>query len=229
MTPSSGLPHPSYFAFEGLSVKALPANCDLSIGAPPPSEYVSIDAVRFGTPGNDLGTALQYGSAHGFPPLVTFLREWVKTIYEPATSDWQILLNNGNTDSWTKVVRLLCNPGDYILTEQFTFPSAQGVWIPQDIKAVGIKMDGLGMRSDHLREVLANWATTHPGIKRPALVYIVPVGSNPAGTTMNAERRKEIYDVCVEFGKRCVLLRPVQLTDVHGYDALDHLLWSSET
>lgn len=30
-------------------------------------------------------------------------------------------------------------------------------------------------------------------------MYIVPVGSNPTGSTMGAKRRQEIYDVCVEF------------------------------
>lgn len=32
-------------------------------------------------------------------------------------------------------------------------------------------------------------------------LYIVPVGSNPCGSTMNGERRKAVYDVCVKYGK----------------------------
>ena len=32
-------------------------------------------------------------------------------------------------------------------------------------------------------------------------LYIVPVGSNPTGSTMLAQRKKEIYDVCVKHGK----------------------------
>jgi hypothetical protein len=35
-----------------------------------------------------------------------------------------VLLHEGNTSAWTKVVRLLCEPGDMILCEEFTFPSA---------------------------------------------------------------------------------------------------------
>lgn len=31
-------------------------------------------------------------------------------------------------------------------------------------------------------------------------LYIVPVGSNPTGSTMQAERRKAVYDVCVQYG-----------------------------
>lgn len=32
-------------------------------------------------------------------------------------------------------------------------------------------------------------------------MYVVPVGSNPAGTTMRAQRRKDIYDICVKYGE----------------------------
>lgn len=35
---------------------------------------------------------------------------------------------------------------------------------------------------------------------RPHVMYIVPVGQNPTGATMLAQRKKEIYDICVEYG-----------------------------
>jgi DNA-binding transcriptional MocR family regulator len=31
-------------------------------------------------------------------------------------------------------------------------------------------------------------------------IYLVGVGSNPTGITISRETRKEIYEVCVEFG-----------------------------
>jgi DNA-binding transcriptional MocR family regulator len=40
-------------------------------------------------------------------------------------------------------------------------------------------------------------------------LYIVPVGSNPTGSTMLAQRKKEIYDVCVKHGKYLPLLSHV--------------------
>ncbi|KAK4056974.1 hypothetical protein OIO90_001874 [Microbotryomycetes sp. JL221] len=198
---AGGLPHPSYFAFESLAVKALPPNANLTTGAPVPadSDLVSLDVAKYGQQGQDLATALQYGSANGYAPLVSFIREWVKSVYEPATSDWQVLLHNGNTDGVSKMVRLLCNPGDYILVEAMTFPSSQGVWIPMGCKGAGIKMDQYGIRADDMRHVLETWDQTHPGDKRPHVLYVVPVGSNPTGTTMSAARRQEIMAVCEEF------------------------------
>jgi len=30
-------------------------------------------------------------------------------------------------------------------------------------------------------------------------MYTIPVGQNPTGSTMRAQRKKEIYDICVKF------------------------------
>ena len=39
---------------------------------------------------------------------------------------------------------------------------------------------------------------------RPHIMYLVPVGQNPSGATMSAERKKAIYDICVEYGTSIV-------------------------
>lgn len=153
-------------------------------------------------------TTTHAGAASGLPALSQFAREWTQTVYKPATSDWQVLCNHGSTHGWSSIVRLLCEYGDYILTEQYTFPSSMGVWTPLGVKGAPVKMDQDGMRSDDLRRVLANWDTEHPGTRRPRLMYIVPVGSNPCGSTMPLYRRQEIYDICVEYGEQSVW-RPV--------------------
>lgn len=78
---------------------------------------------KYGSKGNDLATALQYGLSTGHPTLVKFAREFTEAVWQPATSDWEVLLHNGNTDAWNKIVRMLCESGDYILTEEYTFTS----------------------------------------------------------------------------------------------------------
>ena len=79
------------------------------------------------------------------------------------------MLNCGNTDAWCKVVRLLCEPNDYILCEKHTYPSSQALWVPMGCRAVPIDMDASGLRADHLESVLEKWEETHPGKKRPHL------------------------------------------------------------
>ncbi|ORY70789.1 aromatic aminotransferase Aro8 [Leucosporidium creatinivorum] len=217
---AGGLPHPTLFPFQEATINAYPATADLAIDAPTPaaSDLLPLSILKYGAKGDDLATTLQYGLSNGHPSLVKFAREFTNELFTPARQDYEILLNNGNTDGWNKIVGLLCEPGDYLLTEEYTFTSAQGVWIPQGIKAAPVKMDEHGMRSDHLRQTLAEWETKMPGVKRPHVMYIVPVGSNPTGSTMPAKRRQEIYNICVEFDVVIVEDDPYTFLQFPRYD-----------
>lgn len=78
-------------------------------------------------------------------------------------------MNCGNTDAWCKVVRLLCEPGDFILCEQYTYPSAQALWIPMGCTAAPVKIDSRGLIPSDLESILGSWEELHPGTKRPHL------------------------------------------------------------
>ena len=78
-----------------------------------------------------------------------------------------MLLSSGSTDAWAKAVQLLCEPGEHILVEQFMYSSAQSFYIPMGCKGVPIDMDGEGMIPSALEDVLENWDTAHPDVKRP--------------------------------------------------------------
>ncbi|GAA5865835.1 hypothetical protein JCM1840_006268 [Sporobolomyces johnsonii] len=197
---AGGLPHPSLFPFTEASIKAYPADAELSVDGPLPSNPVSLSIPKFAskTATTDLETCLQYSTAEGLQPLHDFAYRFTTEVLQPAYGDYQILMNNGNTDAWTKVVRLLCENDDTVLVEAATFPSAQAMWIPMGIKAAPVEMDEYGLRSDDLERVLSTWENEHAGKKKPRLLYIVPVGSNPTGSTMPAHRRQEIYNICVQ-------------------------------
>jgi len=55
---------------------------------------------------------------------------------------------------------MLCNNGDSILTEEWTYPSALTTVTPIGVKAVPVAMDGEGMCPASLRKVLAEWDET---------------------------------------------------------------------
>lgn len=97
-----------------------------------------------------------------------------------------------------------------MLCEEFTYPSSQALWIPLGNKAAPIPLDAEGMRADLLEDRLANWESTHPGQRRPHVLYVVPVGSNPSGVTYSAQRKKDLYDICVKYGElpRCSHRKP---------------------
>ncbi|RXW25294.1 hypothetical protein EST38_g585 [Candolleomyces aberdarensis] len=137
--------------------------------------------------------------AAGQPKLREFAKEITDKVFRPAYSNYTILAHVGNTDGWMKAVLTLCNPGEGVLASVWTFPSALACMEPYNIKPVPVAMDGEGMRADALRELLLTWDAEARGMPRPHVMYTIPVGQNPTGATMGAARKKEIYDVCVEF------------------------------
>lgn len=147
----------------------------------------------------NLAVALQYGTATGIPQLQKFIKDFVDKVYQPAYSDYSILVQTGNTDGWSRVMQTIMNPGEGFLTEEWTYPSAVSASKPFGMHPVPVAMDKDGMSSIDLRKVLSEWDETVRGCRRPHVMYTVPVGQNPCGSTMGATRKKEIYDVCVEY------------------------------
>ncbi|ETN36262.1 uncharacterized protein HMPREF1541_08539 [Cyphellophora europaea CBS 101466] len=199
---AGGLPHPSLFPFASVSLSAYKSNTVLDAYSPD-EQHPLADDINIGrdSAAEQMGliTALQYDSGPGHTALRTWAVKFVKEVFKPAYDDWDVILNSGNTDGWTKVVRLLCENGDYLLCEEQTYPSAQAVWAPMGCKALPIAIDDQGLRVDVLENLLSGWQSSHPGIRRPRLLYTVPVGSNPTGTTMQEARKRAIYDVCVKY------------------------------
>lgn len=59
--------------------------------------------------------------------------------------------------SWSRIVTTLCDPGEIIITEEWTYPSAMVSARPFGIGVLPVSMDGQGMRADSLRDTLASW------------------------------------------------------------------------
>ncbi|KAI0355373.1 PLP-dependent transferase [Trametes cingulata] len=214
---AGGMPSPDYFPFAGISGDALVSESFSVSKAQPESSGLSWLWKLFGArkektttitipkftdhPAEqvNLATALQYGTATGVPPLSKFISTFVEKVYQPGYSDWTTLVQTGNTDGWSRAILMLCNQGEAFITEDWTYPSALASSKPYGIHPVGVPMDSEGMRSDELRKLLAEWDETARGCKRPHVLYTVPVGQNPTGLTTSLARKKEIYDVCVEY------------------------------
>ncbi|KAK7451732.1 hypothetical protein VKT23_012412 [Stygiomarasmius scandens] len=198
---AGGLPHPSAFPYSSLQFQVYSPEVDVVLESTDSAPLVDISLGKYSSPDhtNSLSVALQYGVSTGSKSLSAFLYDFVKRVLQPAYSDYEILLHFGNTDAWNKVVNLLCEPGDYILVEEYTYPSAQAVWAPMGCRGVPISMDKDGILPEALGRVLGEWEQVHPGTKRPHLLYIVPTGQNPTGSTLSFERKKEIYEICVKY------------------------------
>jgi len=220
---AGGLPSPEYFPFTSIyadvpHADAFPLNAPRAISSSVSSSPFGWlwrlfgasssrdDTMRIqiprepsqGSEGLNLATALQYSPATGLPPTQAFIREFTERIYAPAYGDWTTLVHAGSTDGWNRIARLLLNPGDTLLVEELAFSSALAASRPLDVRWKGIPMDGQGMLPDAFREILAGWNVERDGT-RPRVLYTVPVGQNPIGVTLGLERKKAIYDICVEY------------------------------
>lgn len=62
---------------------------------------------------------------------------------------------------------MLCEDQDFVIVEEYTYPSAQALWIPLGIKAVPVSADEQGIQAAKLRALLEGWDETARGAPRP--------------------------------------------------------------
>jgi hypothetical protein len=141
----------------------------------------------------DLATALQYGTAAGYPPLHSFIRQFVRENLHPNVpyaGGPETILTCGATDGFSKVVEAFANTWNEerdwireregILCEEFAYMNAIQTVTPRGINVVPVAMDTEGMMvagKGGLANVLENWDFSRG--KRPHLMYTVTL-VNPA-------------------------------------------------
>ena len=107
----------------------------------------------------------------GDAALVKWSYNFTERVFKPAYQNFEVILNCGNTDGWSKIVGTLCEPGEFILCEKYTYPSSQAAWVPLGCNGVPINMDSQGVLPGHLDKTLSEWDITHPGVKRPHMSF----------------------------------------------------------
>lgn len=187
-----GLPSSEYFPFPEIRVKvpriASPGIEDVF--------HAEMHDMREGKSTFDLATALNYGLGHGAPQLLRFLVEHTEIVHNPPYQDWSCTMTVGSTSAWDMALRMLTKPGDWIISEEYTYPAAIEAAIPMGVKCAAVAMDTDGMVPTSLDDVLTHWDEKTRGGPKPFLLYTVPTGQNPTGSTQSIERRRAIYAIC---------------------------------
>jgi len=135
----------------------------------------------------DLTTALQYGTAQGYPPLYSFIRHFARTNLHPNIpykDGVDVILTCGSTDGFSKAVECFSNIWDEerdwireregIVCEEFAYMNAIQTARPRGLNIVPIAIDSEGMLAygkGGLEDVMSNW-NKNKG-KRPHLMYTV--------------------------------------------------------
>ena len=204
---AGGLPNNNYFPFDTLeAAAALPERFTPTPNTPvdPPTAQLAatklsddVSSSRVVVPKAsdnedilrkiDLKTALQYGTAQGYPPLYSFLRQFTTQNLHPNVpyrEGPEILLTCGSTDGFSKTLEALTNTWNEdkdpiadkegLLVEEFCYMNAIAAARPRGLNIVPVAIDDEGMKAHGtggLYRVLSTWDQSRG--KRPHLIYTV--------------------------------------------------------
>ena len=125
----------------------------------------------------------------GYRPLREFLVEKLRRTAGMACKSDEIVITSGSLQALDLVNGVLLARGDTVLIEQESYQGSLTRLARLGVKAVGIPLDGEGMRMDALAAALDD--LERRGI-RPKYIYTIPTVQNPTGTIMGEQRRVEL-------------------------------------
>ncbi|KAI0797535.1 L-tyrosine:2-oxoglutarate aminotransferase [Abortiporus biennis] len=143
-----------------------------------------------------LKRALQYSAGAGLPDAQRVVTELTNYYHSPP--DHIATLTLGNGDGVAKCFRLLGEPGDNFLADEFSFSSLTNAPLSHGVNWVPVRIDQGGMIPEDLERIMSTWDESIRG-RKPHVMYTVPCGQNPTGCTLNLERRRKIYELCQRF------------------------------
>nr|BAQ21908.1 aromatic aminotransferase [Zygosaccharomyces rouxii] len=214
-----GLPLSDYFPWDNLSAESPLPPFSKGIGAPPTGskdDTLNVTVKKNEKTGNDipLARALQYGHTYGQPELLDFLRGHTREIHDMKYADWDLIASIGNTNSWESTLRIFCDRGDVVLAEEYSFSSSLAACEAQGITTIAVPVDAFGIVPEKLEDLLDNWT---PNAPKPKLLYTIPTGQNPTGTSLPGDRKEAIYRIAQKHDFLIVEDEPYYFLQVGDY------------
>jgi len=140
--------------------------------------------------------ALEYGGTFGPLPLRDAIAERSSRIEGiPLTRD-NVIIASGSAHAIGMVCETLLDPGDIVMVESPNFPGSMRTIRSFGATQVAIPMDEQGMRCDVLETELQKLADEG---KRAKFIYCIPTHQNPAGCTLQLERREKLVELARRF------------------------------
>ena len=109
----------------------------------------------------------------------------------------QIIITPGSTQAIVLFTQIFTNPGDTIITEQFTHSGTLNIMNRFHANIVGVGMDEEGMRPDALDQTIVDLRQQG---QEPKFIFTIPTFQNPVGTDMGVQRRQDILEVAQRRG-----------------------------
>jgi 2-aminoadipate transaminase len=164
--------------------------------------------------GTTLATYGLESGPQGYRPLREFLAAKLKRAAGMTCTADEILITSGSLQAIDLVNSVLLARGDTVLIEQETYQGALTRLARLGVNAVGIALDGGGMRMDALAGALD--ALARRGV-RAKYIYTIPTVQNPTGTILGEERRRELLELAHQHG-----------VPVFEDECYSDLVWSGE-
>jgi 2-aminoadipate transaminase len=147
--------------------------------------------------GRDLATYGLRSGPLGYRPLREFLAQKLRRTAGISCTADEILITSGSLQALDLVNGVLLTRGDTVIIEQATYQGALTRLARLGVNAVGIPLDGEGMRMDALAAALDD--LKRRGV-RPKYVYTIPTVQNPTGTILSEARRREMLRLAENYG-----------------------------
>src|SRR5215207_8887562 len=138
-----------------------------------------------------------YPDPQGHPEMREFIVDKMARERGMSISPEQVLVTGGSGPAIALFVQLLTNPGDVLLTEDYTYVGTLTIMRNLRARVVGIKTDEQGMLPEALEETIKDLARFEV---TPRMIYTIPTFQNPIGTDMGRQRRQAILAVAQKYG-----------------------------
>lgn len=108
----------------------------------------------------------------------------------------EVIVTSGSTIAIDLVARVVLDPGDIVVTENPTYINSLYAFRQHGAIAVGVRIDDDGMRTDLLEDLLRRLSNEGKKVK---MIYTIPTGQNPSGTTLSEDRRKHLLELASQY------------------------------
>ena len=132
----------------------------------------------------------------GYPGLRQFVADKSRLQRGIAASVEDILITTGSGQGLDMISKLLVNPGDTVLTEEYCYQGALNRFRKLGANLAGMKLDGDGIVIDALAAQLANLKAE--GIT-PKFIYTIPTIQNPTASILPLDRRHALIALAKEY------------------------------
>jgi 2-aminoadipate transaminase len=106
-------------------------------------------------------------------------------------------LTTGSMQAISLSCQAFLNPGDTIITEEFTYSGSINCFRKYGVTMAPIPVDEGGMLVDALEETLKDLARKGTP---PKFLYTIATNQNPTGTMMPVSRREKVLALCQSYG-----------------------------